>query len=693
MGTSVLTLPFVVLLALTGADEPRGLGLTEGLDAYSPQRWAVIIGVGHYEDPGIGDLPNAVNDAWAVKKMLSGLKDGFPVENVLILVDSEGTLSRPTRANILRFLTSRLELAGPDDTVLVYFAGHGTTEDGALYLLPSEAALINVATTGVAFADVERLLDRSRAKKKILILDACHSGTGRGSDKMDTAAMEELDRASEGKVILSSCGENEVSYEMPNTGHGAFTYFLLEGLRGNGDKNKDGYITATELSRYTWDTTRRWASRQGLKQKPWRADKVSGEIILARTHAEAVPWEPFRPGPPTEAIASLPQPNRYAEQNESIGNLQVKVNVPKAIVSLNGEVKGTAGVDRPFQYYDLPTGEYVLTVDAEGYERLATKVDIDKYSWTIARVKLVPARESTPAPAASAPPGGQPTTLAAATPAAQPQPSETPATPPVAAPAPTPPAPVPTPPASPPAQPESPPQGARNGEPKPGEVRTFDDIEFVWCPPGVFEMGSPKAEKARKKDEPQHTVQIALGFWISRYPVTQAQWLAVMADNPAKFKEAGRPVERVSWKDAQDFLGKLNLSGEGGARLPTEAEWEYACRAGSRTAYCYGDLDVRLEDYAWYAENSGNETHPVGLKKPNAWGIHDMHGNVWEWCQDWYAGYPDGAVRDPSGPLKGGKRVLRGGGYEDEAKWARSAARGCAGISQRDKNIGFRLAR
>ncbi|MBN2311947.1 MAG: caspase family protein, partial [Candidatus Hydrogenedentes bacterium] len=181
----------------------------------APQKWALVVGVGDYQDAGISDLPKAVNDARAITQMLIAMPDGFPERNVLLLADTEGEARAPTRANMMRFLTSRLALVAEEDTVLVYFAGHGTTDGGALYLLPSDASLSNVAFTGFPFAQLEKVLEDTPARKKILILDACHSGTGRATETMSDHAIAELERASEGMVTLASCSGEELSHEMP----------------------------------------------------------------------------------------------------------------------------------------------------------------------------------------------------------------------------------------------------------------------------------------------------------------------------------------------------------------------------------------------------------------------------------------------------------------------------------------------
>ena len=186
-------------------------------------------------------------------------------------------------------------------------------------------------------------------------------------------------------------------------------------------------------------------------------------------------------------------------------------------------------------------------------------------------------------------------------------------------------------------------------------------------------MGS---EKGDNDEKPVHKVTITKPFYMGKYEVTQEQWEAVMGSNPSNFKGAKNPVEQVSWEDCEKFIGKLKEKVSGrDFRLPTEAEWEYACRAGSTTDYCYGDGDESLDEYAWYYGNSESKTHPVGQKKANAWGLYDMHGNVWEWCSDWYGDYADGAVSDPKGPESGSARVLRGGSWGGNARDCRSACR------------------
>jgi len=212
-------------------------------------------------------------------------------------------------------------------------------------------------------------------------------------------------------------------------------------------------------------------------------------------------------------------------------------------------------------------------------------------------------------------------------------------------------------------------------------------MKFTWIPPGSFMMGSPKEEKERLPDESQHKVTLTKGFYMGVYTVTQEQWQAVMGNNPSHFKgEKNLPVEQVSWNDCQEFIKKLREKDKDkkAYRLPTEAEWEYSCRAGTTTPFHFGET-ISTDQANYYGEAVyGNgkvgvyrkKTTPVGTFPANAWGLHDMHGNLWQWCQDWYAAeYPKNDVTDPQGPEKGTLRVLRGGSWYSYPEYCRSAFR------------------
>jgi len=230
-------------------------------------------------------------------------------------------------------------------------------------------------------------------------------------------------------------------------------------------------------------------------------------------------------------------------------------------------------------------------------------------------------------------------------------------------------------------------------------------MEFILIPTGEFNMGSPILEKRRKLwESPVHRVTIEKPFYLGRYPVTQEQWQKVMGNNPAYFKGEKHPVENVSWNEIQVFFRKLNaLENVDGIsriyRLPTEAEWEYAARAGTATAYFFGDDESKLTEYAWFLENSGLETHPVGLKKPNSWGLYDIYGNLGEWVQDEYhisyKGAPeDGRAWENAFPsVSTPVRIRRGGGWNGNAGCCRSAERLFAAQDKKLNSLGFRIVR
>jgi formylglycine-generating enzyme required for sulfatase activity len=242
-------------------------------------------------------------------------------------------------------------------------------------------------------------------------------------------------------------------------------------------------------------------------------------------------------------------------------------------------------------------------------------------------------------------------------------------------------------------------------------------LEMVLVPAGKFKMGFTKKELADLKVDlqedikkitkkelgkeqidlvdlimsfqgKQHEVTLTKPYYMGKHEVTQEQWEAVMGDNPSDTKGAKLPVTDVSWEDCQEFIKKLNAKTNGGYRLPTEAEWEFACRAGTATAFSYGDSLTKSD-----ANIGGESTKAVGSYKPNAFGIYDMHGNVWEWCEDWKADYPAESVTDPKGPATGEDRVLRGGSFDDYVSCARSSLRADDAPSYRNLGYGFRLAR
>jgi formylglycine-generating enzyme required for sulfatase activity len=243
------------------------------------------------------------------------------------------------------------------------------------------------------------------------------------------------------------------------------------------------------------------------------------------------------------------------------------------------------------------------------------------------------------------------------------------------------------------------PDGPRHGD----KYANSLGMKFVYIGPGSFMMGSPPSESGQDSDEKLHRVTLTKGYWLQTTEVTQGQWQAVMGRNPSRFSSCGSDcsVEKVSWTDAQDFIRKLNRRGDKITyALPTEAQWEYGARAGTSTPFAFGNcLSTSQANYDGNRPLSGcskgtyrRSTVKVASFSANAWGLYDMHGNVWEWCQDWWGDYPSGSVTDPTGPSAGSGRVVRGGGWGGYARDCRSAGRDGGSPGLRNNGLGLRLA-
>jgi formylglycine-generating enzyme required for sulfatase activity len=232
---------------------------------------------------------------------------------------------------------------------------------------------------------------------------------------------------------------------------------------------------------------------------------------------------------------------------------------------------------------------------------------------------------------------------------------------------------------------------------RPRTIQNHLGMIFRLIYPGRFMMGSPEGEAGRLEDEAMHLVVLEKAFYLMTTPVTQKQWEQVMGENPSFFKHPDRPVETISWYQAQIFVTRLNARGPEVYRLPTEAEWEYCCRAGSSSLYGFGGLSKNLSDYAWYGDNSAEgqpfkQSHPVATRLPNRWGLYDMHGNVWEWVNDWYSYLGLEMAKDPLGPADGEERVIKGGRWNSQAPNCRSASRSYLPPDEvQAGSLGFRL--
>ncbi len=522
-------------------------------------RFALVIGIDDYQT--LGKLKVCRNDAKAVARVLVEAA-GYPQKRVLLLTDdAEASQNRPTLATMKRRISQVATLAGKRDTLLVYFSGHGITRGGKGYLVPMDGDPQNA----VSLAWVKDTLAASPAASKVLILDACHSGS---AAKGVGGIAPSLVAGAKDFVMLLSSAADQVSYPDEEGTHSVFSKYLVEGLSGAADADKDRRITQAELFAHVRRGMTDWCLKTGRMQTPMALPDVAGAVVLARL-GQMQAWR----HPSTEVAARVPS---WAK----VGEFQIQ-GARKAGVPVAKEL-------------DLGGGE---------------------------------------------------------------------------------------------------------------------TMRFVYIPPGTFMMGSSMspAEVARRyggeaeyfDDEDQHRVRLTKGFYMGVTEVTQAQWRVVMRSEPwsgEKYAKAGdeNAASYVTWDDASAFCKALSRKANVSVRLPTEAEWEYACWAGTTTAYSFGDDVSALNDYAWYADNAWEAgekyAHPVGRKKPNAWGLYDMHGNVWEWCGDWHGEYPNGAVTDPTGPASGEYRLLRGGSWGGHRHYCRSARRYGGTPDLRNIYLGFRVA-
>lgn len=512
---------------------------------------------------------------------------------------------------------------------LFYYAGHGVQVDGTNYLVPVGAAIKGEADVEYECVDAGRVLKQMEEAGNGVNIVVLDACRNNPFPRSFRSATRGLARMDAPKGSLLAYSTAPGDVAADGAGaNGLYTSKLLARLQ------QPGLSVVEVFNRTGQDVMRATAG----SQVPWIAMSPMGDFCFA-------PPAPGSPAPPPEPIT--PPPPVVAQT----AYLQVSVNAPDARVYVNGALRGTAGPWQPLNLTGVRPGAVTVRVTAQGYAEKTQRATLTAGQWTPVLVELMPvAAVVAPAPAATSTPHPQPGPAVAV--------AGTPA-------------------------------GETHTFPLPGGA----SMEFVWMPPGTFTMGSPELEPGRDPDERQHQVSITRGFWLGEYEVTQGQWEAVVGYNPSRFAAPDRPVEQVSWDDAQRYVTEANR-GEGRPvyRLPTEAEWEYACRAGTKTAWSFGAEEQSLQQYGWCSDPTG-ATHTVGVRAPNAWGVCDMHGNVWEWCQDWYGWYGLQPVADPVGPDDGTGRVLRGGAYNHYPRDARSTNRRSLSPGTRDYGIGCRLVR
>ena len=606
------------------------------------KKHALVVGIGSYTDPEITDLAFAARDAEEIGHVLADIC-GFDEVRTL----ASGGPQEPDHVNVVDALHGLAPLLSPDDLFLFYFAGHGIETRTGAHLLTSNSRIRMPELASVSKEVLSDCLSRIECADRVLILDACRNDPRKGMGDQDNLLTSGFSRdimavaetPVEGVIpttcVLFSCRPGERAYEWPDMRHGAFSHYLLEGLRGAA-ADAGGCITVQALGRYVEAQVPRWAKKAGTPrpQTPWGEHKGSWrEISLAARVAPSPRAQP-RPVHPPKPVTILAEPVLHVETNPSGASL-----------SVDGRVLGPAP-----QRFPLRAGEYRIRAEMDGYKPWDRRIRYDAASDAQLRIEL----EAKPRVVEAS----FPMTVEEAT-------------------------------------------GVQRAAAEVMGILLTDDLNcgkgiklpLILIPSGTFIMGSPKDEHDRFDDEgPQHEVTISKPFYMGVTPVTQGQYKSMTGDKPSYFKGDSNSVEQVPWDQASRFCVKMTSTTGKVVRLPTEAEWEYACRAGSATRFSFGNEDAGLALHAWYTSNSGSSTHPVGQKKPNAWGLYDMHGNVWEWCEDaWHVSYKN-APTDGSAWVGGeSARVVRGGGWYFVPQYCRSSLRDGVEPDYRFFDVGFRV--
>ncbi|MEK7992965.1 MAG: SUMF1/EgtB/PvdO family nonheme iron enzyme [Planctomycetota bacterium] len=657
------------------------------------ERRAILIGSSQFPaDLKLTPLRCPENDVEGLSKLLCSEAHGRYREVV--------PLKNKAHYEVLKTVNVALKQAKKDDFVLIYYSGHGKLDRaGRLYLAASNTEVEALESTSIPVATILDYVRLSNCRSVGLILDCCYSGAVGGSI-FRGGVEEQLQQASSsgGIYILTASTGVQVAEEKEKDEYGLLTKYIIQGIEsGEADLKQDGNISMDELYEYVHGKVQ----QEGF-QEPMKWDLgVTGELIVAgsgkmpreerRKQIRQIMLDYAREGQISDRLLS-----------QALEVLKLRPD------ELRGEPRKRD--DLLTQLFDkrLPLGEFVdqWNVLAWGgpdvpprppppppppwwrrHFRTIATVSVPVVAlvgWLVVSPpsnKPTPpphVEQTTPPPSVTVPKGKAPKPAEKSVSESRQPSSETGQAP----------------------KPRQPPHVEEKTAPlsvtaqeaearEAGAVKTNpnDGQRYVWIPPGEFQMGcSPGDNECYTDEKPVHTVRISRGFWLGQTEVTQAAYQKVMGANPSRFKGPQHPVETINWNEARKYCEAV------GGRLPTEAEWEYAARVASQEAR-YGELDK----IAWYARNSGGQTQPVGQKQKNAWGLHDVLGNVWEWVSDWYQEdyyktLPSPAV-DPKGPLSGKMRVLRGGSWGYDPRDVRASVRGRLVPENRYTYIGFRCAR
>ncbi len=602
------------------------------------KRKALFIGVNEYADNQIRDLRCSVRDAHSMNDLFEEI--GYETR----------CLENPGKGSVVQAVSEMTAGLKAGDQFLFYFAGHGFTDSGQHLLFCSDDRheLLRFHRAGIPF-DLLELETRTGGFDRAFLLDACQSDflTGtRGGDAStrDLIAIGDMVPLAEDApgsfYVLRSCSKYEHALEIESRSHGLFTLAMMDVLRQSRRSGTELLFNDVlrETVREKMYSIARGAGMTA-NQTPESDGRGALQVLVSGRKATV---EQVTPQPPPQHHQPAAAPTLV------VCPVCGKKNDPRETFKCRECGRDNLCLRHQDETTFLCTK--CAAAQRKAHEEAERKAEAERRAREEAERKADAERKARQV-----------------------------------------------------AERE---EALRNGRCREtGICRTLNlpggaEMEMIYCPPGEFMMGSPANEEGRYDRETQHRVRLTKGFWLGKYPVTQRQWRSVMGGNPSAFQGDDLPVERVSWDDCQAFIKKVNAALGCGARLPTEAEWEYACRAGTTTAYfwgnalngnranCDGNYPCGTAKKGPYLE----KTTPVGKYGANPWGLCDMHGNVWEWCADWYGEYPTGSVTDPTGPASGGSRVLRGGSWRNGARYCRSAYRSSSYPGLRDFSLGFRLS-